>query len=166
MTQAEARLLKFIDDRLERMLSAPEMWGANESVELQVLQLLELRVVLLTPADAPHRWRQVQRDYVRYLAGVFPEGRPETLSVLLVSSDRANEFQALLARFARQQIRGIDAEARRGVAADLVQPAGAAAREGVDLEAIDRRREHEQGDEHGDEFGSRAVEFPRATTNP
>jgi hypothetical protein len=45
MTPLGSRLLCFIDERLQHMLDAPEMWGSNESVEFQLLQLLEIRLL-------------------------------------------------------------------------------------------------------------------------
>lgn len=103
MTPFEQRVLRFIDARLESMVRVPGSWGSEESVELQVLQLLELRLVVLAPLPEPSRDRRVQDDYVRYLADIFPGAPPETLTSLLNRHERQAEFAALLGRFVEQQ---------------------------------------------------------------
>lgn len=45
----QQRILQYLDDRLQHMLAAPELWGSAEAVELQVVQILELRHFVLNP---------------------------------------------------------------------------------------------------------------------
>jgi hypothetical protein len=82
MTLLASRLLDFVDERLDDMLEAPEMWGSGESVELQILQLLEIRALVLEPTPEVG-WRSVQASYERYLATRFPGAPPTTLAALL-----------------------------------------------------------------------------------
>ncbi len=100
MTDLASRLLEFVDDRLDHMLEAPAMWGSGESVELQILQLLEMRVVLLEPEQA-EGWRSVQSDYEHFLAKQFPGAPPMTLSALL--EERPGELTTLLGQFVAAQ---------------------------------------------------------------
>jgi hypothetical protein len=107
-----SRLLEFVDERLDHMLEAPDMWGTGESVELQILQLLEVRVLLLEPAQADD-WRSVQSDYEHFLAMQFPGAPPTTLSALL--GDRQDELTARLGQFiAAQRAAHPAAPARNG----------------------------------------------------
>jgi hypothetical protein len=97
-----ARLLGFIDERLQQMLDAPEMWGSNESVELQILQLLEIRLLVVTAPTRPLHGREVQLDYERFLADHFAGAPPITLSALL-GPERQAEIFPLLAEFVAAQ---------------------------------------------------------------
>ncbi len=103
MTPTERRVLAFIDTRLESMLRAPAVWGSDESVELQVLQLLELRLVVMAPLPALKQDRRVQDAYEAYLLRIFPGAPPETLTSLLAGSKRQAELSSLLDRFIKQQ---------------------------------------------------------------
>lgn len=60
-----SRVLRFIDERLQHMLDAPEMWGSRASVELQILQLLEVRLLVVGAPTRPLHDREVQLDYER-----------------------------------------------------------------------------------------------------
>lgn len=103
MTSLGSRLLCFIDERLQHMLDAPEMWGSNESVELQILQLLEIRLLAVGAPTRPLHGREVQLDYERFLAERFPGAPPITLSALL-GSQRQGELSPLLAEFVAAQL--------------------------------------------------------------
>lgn len=45
------RVLAWLAKRLENILARPQMWGGQEAVELQVLQLLELETFVLDPSS-------------------------------------------------------------------------------------------------------------------
>ncbi len=115
MTDLASRLLEFVDDRLDHMLEAPDMWGSGESVELQILQLLEMRVLLLEPEQA-EGWRSVQSDYEHFRTKQFPGAPPTTLSVLL--EERPGELTTLLGQFVAAQ-RDVH---RQGQTAMAIQP--------------------------------------------
>lgn len=100
MTSLDSVLLDFVDARLDHMLEAPEMWGSTESVELQILQLLEVRSLVLDP-DQTDGWRSVQVDYERFLAAELPDSPPTTLAARL--GNRQGELTTLLGRFVAAQ---------------------------------------------------------------
>jgi hypothetical protein len=99
-----ATLLRFVDDRLDHMLEAPEMWGADESVELQILQLLEIRLLIAAPTPRQDDWRQVQLAYERYLAEHLPGSPPTTLTGRLGTARRGDLWSLLGAFVAAQRL--------------------------------------------------------------
>ncbi|HEX3475757.1 MAG TPA: hypothetical protein VHT91_12075 [Kofleriaceae bacterium] len=103
MTWVVSKLIDFIDERLNHMLEAPSMWGSSESVELQILQLLEIRSLVLGAPDAQSHWHQVQIDYERFIAAHFPGAPPTTLTVLL--EQEPIKLIPLLAQFVAEQRR-------------------------------------------------------------
>jgi len=102
MTPLGSRLLDFIDERLQQMLDAPELWGSNESVELQILQLLEIRLLVVTAPTRPLHGREVRLAYEQFLAARFAGAPPITLSELL-GPERQAEIFTLLAGFVTAQ---------------------------------------------------------------
>lgn len=103
MTWVVSKLIDFIDERLNHMIEAPGMWGASESVELQILQLLEIRSLVLGAPDAQSHWHHVQADYERFIAAHFPGAPPTTLTVLL--DQESIKLIPLLAQFVEEQRR-------------------------------------------------------------
>lgn len=102
MSSLRDTLIKFMDERLESLLRVPEMWGSDESVELQVLQLLELRWLTLQP-HARGELEQIQRDYIRYVREQFPQEPPESLAAILARHGRSAELPKLLGGFIAEQ---------------------------------------------------------------
>ena len=94
-------LLRFIDERLDQMLEAPQLWGADESVELQILQLLEIRFLIVSPGR-PENWRQVQGDYERFLEEPLAGSPPTTLTARL-GPERRSDLWPLLTAFVAEQ---------------------------------------------------------------
>jgi hypothetical protein len=136
-------LLQFIDQRLEQMLEAPEMWGADESVELQVLQLLEIRLLVAKPAGDHADWRDIQRNYERYLDEHLPGSPPTTLTARL-GAERRRELYPLLRGFVAAQRLQHAAQASVDRALEEIQAIDrllAAARAAWDAEQ-DRRDTH------------------------
>jgi hypothetical protein len=111
---AAAMLLRFVDERLDHMLEAPEMWGSDESVELQILQLLEIRMFVTTSMTSPEDWRTVQADYERFLDEQLPGSPPTTLAARL-GGERRREISPLLATFVarRRQLHPVNLVADR-----------------------------------------------------
>lgn len=103
MTWVASNLINFIDERLSHMLEAPRMWGSSESVELQALQLLEIRSLVLGSPDRQSRWQHVQIDYERFIAKRFPGAPPVTLTALL--DQESDKVIPLLAEFVAEQLR-------------------------------------------------------------
>jgi hypothetical protein len=93
-------LLRFVDERLDQMLEAPEMWGADESVELQILQLLEIRFLIAAPPRSQADWRQVQVDYEHFLADHLPGSPPSATTLTArLGAERRQELSPLLTAF-------------------------------------------------------------------
>lgn len=107
MTWVVSKLIDFIDERLNHMIEAPGMWGSSESVELQILQLLEIRsLVLGAPdgqSDGQSHWHHVQTDYERFIAAHVPGAPPTTLTALL--DQEAGKVIPLMAQFVAEQRR-------------------------------------------------------------
>jgi hypothetical protein len=98
MNLLQRTLLEFIDERIDSLLRVPAMWGSDESVELQLLQLLELRLLTLSPSLKDEVAR-VQQDYVRYVREKFPGEPPEPLSALLARHQRSADLSGMLREF-------------------------------------------------------------------
>jgi hypothetical protein len=43
------KIIKWVDARIETILTRPGMWGGREALELQILQLTEFRKLMLEP---------------------------------------------------------------------------------------------------------------------
>jgi hypothetical protein len=103
MTPAKpAALLDFIESRIESLLVRPGLWGSDEAVEMQLLQLLEVRF-LATSASLVDEVHQVQDRYIRFLRERFPEEPPEALSGILSRLGRSDELANLLREFERSE---------------------------------------------------------------
>jgi len=93
-------LLHFIDERIEQMLARPAAWGSAESVELQVLQLVEVRALAMHPDAEPQRiFKLLQRAYERFIENSIECAGPEPLAAILEQRDRLSELGPLLERF-------------------------------------------------------------------
>ncbi|MEZ4293900.1 MAG: hypothetical protein R3B70_02905 [Polyangiaceae bacterium] len=99
MSAVEDILLKFIDRRLEAMLRCPEMWGTDEAVELQVLQLLRIRALTLRPQSESKRPRATLDAYGCFLRRKFPKDGVANLAALLEQRGEQNQLSAILAEF-------------------------------------------------------------------
>ncbi|HET7503765.1 MAG TPA: hypothetical protein VFK02_22245, partial [Kofleriaceae bacterium] len=92
MSPGEDRLLGFVASRLESMLRRPAVWGSLLSVEERVLQLLELRRVLLVPSLSADDTHQLLRSYSRFISEVLDDATVEPLATQLEQRGRAEEF--------------------------------------------------------------------------
>lgn len=99
MTQREMALIEFIETRLESMLSRPEVWGSNLSVEEGVLQLLEVRRVLLQPSCRDSVTHQVMRAYSRFVRERLDQASAEPLALQLEDRGRPGDLIPLLKEF-------------------------------------------------------------------
>lgn len=92
--------LAWIDARLDELLSAPPMWGSLEAVEMQALQLFDLRAHVLNPEQEAASPRRVLDTYMAWLRQRFPEAPPAPLFRLLGASDpRGDELGRTLTEF-------------------------------------------------------------------
>lgn len=111
MTPETTSVVDFVDKRLEAMLRTPEMWGEQEGVELQVLALLEVRLVALgMGTSVVHGIRRRYAAFVREQLGDVP---PEPLTRLLRREGRESELTTLLGTFVSREQRTSD-EAAQG----------------------------------------------------
>jgi hypothetical protein len=99
MSPSESRLLTFVASRLESLLRRPAAWGSMLSVEEQVLQLLELRRVLLDPSLTANDTRKLMQTYARFIARTLEDATPEPLAIQLERLGRVAELPALLGEF-------------------------------------------------------------------
>lgn len=104
MRALQERILKFIDDQLDAISKQPAMWGPDIAVELQILQLLELRSVVLRPALEASNPRAVLDAYEEFLARKFPETSPIALASILTRTERANELTTIMGDFRRELV--------------------------------------------------------------
>lgn len=109
------RALAHIDRRLNAMLIKPDGWGGHAEVELQCLQLLEVRSILqggfAVSAVAAH---------AAFLKGALPfHSPPTTLAVSLDALGRNGDFARLLCVFvtAQQNVQNQAAQTQRELAA-------------------------------------------------
>jgi hypothetical protein len=99
MTSARTAMVAWLEQRLTEILRAPPMWGSDESVEFQVLQLLEMRDAAQNPFAAQRQPRRVFDRYAEYLQERFPQRRAPGHS-LAQGADLANllrQFSNILA---------------------------------------------------------------------
>ena len=71
---AHRNLLEFVESRLEAILTDPSGWGSLDSLEPQVLTLLEIRLLLIEPQGDTEA---VQARYLDYVDAAI--GGPRTL---------------------------------------------------------------------------------------
>ena len=81
-------LVVWIDERFDRILETPPMWGSPEAVELSVLQLLQVRV-LARPSGELKNPREVFDAYLAYLRERFPRQPQSPLFELVGEDDEA-----------------------------------------------------------------------------
>lgn len=94
--ELRARLVGWIDARLDEILAAPRMWGAAlEAVEMQVLTLLEVRALVVDLERELREPRRILDAYVRILGERFPGGPPRPAHQL-VAEDDDDAFVALV----------------------------------------------------------------------
>ncbi len=99
MSSLQDRMLGFIDEQLTSITQRPGMWGPNIAVELQVLQLLELRSVVLRPALEASNPRAVLDAYEAFIARKFPNQPPLALASILEKTNQNSNFGPILDEF-------------------------------------------------------------------
>lgn len=80
-------LVRWVDQRLAHILAAPPMCGSPEAVELQVLQLMEVRALALRPNQELKNPRGVFDAYLSYLSRRFPRQPRQPLFELVGQDD-------------------------------------------------------------------------------
>ena len=98
MTTLPSTIAAWADARIAEMLAAPRMWGSDESVELQILQLHEIRALAMRPAQELESPRGVLEAYQSFLRRKFPNAPPAPL-FQLVEHLETTVFRATLEEF-------------------------------------------------------------------
>ncbi len=104
MSSLRETIATWANQRIDEMLSAPRMWGSLEAVEMQVLQLLEMRALALRTTQELENPRRVLDTYMAFLRERYPKRPPDPLFRLVGDlsesefGDALQEFRATLAR--------------------------------------------------------------------
>lgn len=104
MSSLRETIATWANQRIDEMISAPRMWGSLEAVEMQVLQLLEIRALALRPTQELENPRRVLDTYMAFLRERYPTRPPDPLFRLVDHlgerefGDALGEFRAALAR--------------------------------------------------------------------
>lgn len=130
MSPAEDRLLAFVASRLENMLRRPAIWGSLLSVEERILQLLELRRVLLIPSLSANDTHHLLRSYSRFISEILDDATVEPLASQLEQRGRADEFSTLMGKFVERELAEL--------LVDTVRPEEPAIERAEHLETMDR----------------------------
>lgn len=109
MRSLRETIAAWANGRIDEMLEAPRMWGSLEAVELQVLQLLEVRALALRPDQELENPRRVLDTYAAFLRERYPALPAEPLSRLLNHLSE-EEFGHALMEFRTRLARTILAE--------------------------------------------------------
>ena len=104
MSSFQRRMLDFIHGQLEAIHLRPGMRGPDIAVELQILQLLEFRSVVLRPTTEEANPRAVMDAYEAFLARRFPGAPTLPLASLLARDERSAELRAVLDEFRRELV--------------------------------------------------------------
>lgn len=98
MSSLPQTIAAWADARIREMLAAPRMWGSDEAVELQILQLHEIRALALRPKHELENPRGVLEAYQAFLQRKFPAAAPAPLFKLVGHLD-ATEFRSAIEEF-------------------------------------------------------------------
>jgi hypothetical protein len=98
MSSLRHRLIAFLEERVQLMLRQPRMWGGTEALELQLLQLLEVRSLIAhDQGDAEANFQRLQGLYHRFVAGRAEFRGPALMSEHFL--ERPEEFVRLFEQF-------------------------------------------------------------------
>jgi hypothetical protein len=87
VSRARDTIVQWLDQRIEHILAAPPMWGSPEAVEMQVLQLIQVRSLILRPTQEIENPRGVFNAYLSYLRQRFPKQPQQPLFELIGRDD-------------------------------------------------------------------------------
>lgn len=93
---SNTKLVEYLDSVLDSMSKIPSCWGALDSVELQVLRILEVRL-LVTKGGSFEDTNNVTTMYLKFLKDEFPKTRGRGLSVCV--DDDVEVFADALKKF-------------------------------------------------------------------
>lgn len=110
MSPARNDIVHHVDEVLRSIFRRPRMWGSNEAIELQVLQLLQVRSVAVRPELERRAPRTVLNAYHGLLAREFPGAPPIYLHALTRTSSRGDDFIPLLQKLTTEILEGMQPE--------------------------------------------------------
>lgn len=96
MLNMQELLLHYIDECIGSMRRAPETWGSPECLELQALQLMELRSLAVRPITFQRNHRETMRVYHGFLSRVLDSDPTFLLSSGLAQRGRLDELPKLI----------------------------------------------------------------------
>jgi len=96
MLNQQELLLHYIDECMGSMRRAPDTWGSPESLELQALQLMELRSIAVRPVMFQRNHREMMRIYHGFVAKLTDGDPSFLLSSVLSESGRIEELPEML----------------------------------------------------------------------
>jgi hypothetical protein len=97
------------------MLRRPRVWGSLVSVEDSILQLLELRRVLLVPSASANDTQRLMQTYTQFIARSLDNATAEPLAIQLERRGRAAEFTSYMAKFIDSELAAFLIEEREDV---------------------------------------------------
>lgn len=97
------RIRAFVDHRLQSLVTTPEIWGSPESVELQVLQILQVRALVLAPGQGDRDPGATREHYIAFLRARFPDAPPMPLAQHVAADASLERFAEILRQFIEQE---------------------------------------------------------------
>lgn len=119
------RLRTFLDRRLHSLAARPEMWGSAESVELQALQLLHVRALVLSTDSSEVDQRdpgRIRERYISFLRARFPDAPPTPLAEHLAGEPSLQRFSELLGAFIAEELSRQDEQQHESAAQTRERP--------------------------------------------
>ena len=77
---------------MRALLETPRMWGSDEAVEMQALQLLEFRALIQSPEEADLHPGRILDAYTTFIHHRFPYATSPPLSQIVHSDDTGLNF--------------------------------------------------------------------------
>lgn len=110
-------LVGWIDERTAKILATPRAWGSDEAVEMQVLLLLELRAVALSPQQEAAAPGRLVDAYAMYLSKTYPTQPHRSLCQIVepdpLGQNVAAELRKAVDVFTRATGDSIDVDEKR-----------------------------------------------------
>jgi hypothetical protein len=100
MSDPRAMIVDRIDHSLDLVSKVPKMWGSPESMELQVLLLLEMRAVATRESVMRGRPSGLRDAYDSFIRKSFNDAPSMMLSSILQNMDHGPDLHVLLREFA------------------------------------------------------------------
>lgn len=105
MSSTEDNIVTYVDEQLAAIFAAPEMWGSSEAIELQVIQLLEVRALTLRPEIEKQNPRGVLEAFQSLVSEEFPNAPPYPLHGLVEEYGSQGEFIRCLRRISKKIVK-------------------------------------------------------------